>query len=137
MPSVSFTVGRVLTANQNPFPADYPYRVGGNFSAPYRARQIRADRRGAEVDGGGDDGGAGGCLLVATIWRGTWWRPGSGSRSKPQLAAAVEILAGLERADDAEAGRAAGDDLRLWRLRRMIAEKAAGQPGGGVQPGHR
>ncbi len=41
--------GIIVTANQNPFPADYPYRVGGEFAAPYRARQIRdllAPRRG-------------------------------------------------------------------------------------------
>jgi penicillin amidase len=32
----------VVSANQNPFPADYPYRVDGNFGSPYRANQIRA-----------------------------------------------------------------------------------------------
>ncbi|HEY1948733.1 MAG TPA: penicillin acylase family protein [Bryobacteraceae bacterium] len=34
--------GIVATANQNPFPADYPYRVSGNFADKYRVRQIRA-----------------------------------------------------------------------------------------------
>jgi penicillin amidase len=33
--------GMIVTANQNPFSADYPYPVNGNFSPPYRARQIR------------------------------------------------------------------------------------------------
>ena len=33
--------GMIATANQNPFPPDYPYPVNGNFAAPYRARQIR------------------------------------------------------------------------------------------------
>ncbi len=33
--------GLIATANQNPFPADYPYPVNGNFAAPYRVRQIR------------------------------------------------------------------------------------------------
>ncbi len=33
--------GLLVAANQNPFPAAYPYRVGGRFAAPYRARQIR------------------------------------------------------------------------------------------------
>ncbi len=33
--------GLVVTANQNPFPSDYPYHVGGNFASPYRSRQIR------------------------------------------------------------------------------------------------
>jgi penicillin amidase len=34
--------GLIVTANQNPFPANYPYPVSGNFASPYRARQIRA-----------------------------------------------------------------------------------------------
>ena len=39
--------GAVVTANQNPFPADYPYRVTGHFATPYRAIEIRTllDRR--------------------------------------------------------------------------------------------
>ncbi|HUS08157.1 MAG TPA: penicillin acylase family protein [Bryobacteraceae bacterium] len=34
--------GVIITANQNPFPADYKYRVNGSFAPPYRARQIQA-----------------------------------------------------------------------------------------------
>ncbi len=33
--------GIIATANQNPFPLNYPYTVDGNFAPPYRARQIR------------------------------------------------------------------------------------------------
>jgi penicillin amidase len=33
--------GYVVTANQNPFPANYKYPVHGDFSPPYRANQIR------------------------------------------------------------------------------------------------
>lgn len=33
--------GYVVTANHNPFPADYKYTVHGDFSPPYRANQIR------------------------------------------------------------------------------------------------
>ena len=33
--------GVVVTANQNPFPKDYKYSVHGDFSAHYRANQIR------------------------------------------------------------------------------------------------
>ncbi len=40
--------GRIVTANQNPFPASFPYRVGGNFAAPYRARQIEQMLRSRE-----------------------------------------------------------------------------------------
>jgi penicillin amidase len=34
--------GVIVTANQNPFPKDYPYPVNGSFAPPLRARQIRA-----------------------------------------------------------------------------------------------
>jgi penicillin amidase len=34
--------GIVATANQNPFPAEYPYHVDGSFADEYRIRQIRA-----------------------------------------------------------------------------------------------
>ncbi len=34
------TSGYIVTANQNPFPEDYPYKVAGGFAAPYRATQI-------------------------------------------------------------------------------------------------
>ncbi len=33
--------GIIVSANQNPFPADYPYRTGGNFASYYRSSQIR------------------------------------------------------------------------------------------------
>ncbi|MBS1833744.1 MAG: penicillin acylase family protein, partial [Acidobacteria bacterium] len=33
--------GYIVTANQNPFPADYKYPVHGDFSATYRTEQIR------------------------------------------------------------------------------------------------
>jgi penicillin G amidase len=33
--------GVIVTANQNPFPPDYPYTVNGNFASQYRSRQIR------------------------------------------------------------------------------------------------
>lgn len=32
--------GYIVTANQNPFPADFAYHVNGNFAATYRSRQI-------------------------------------------------------------------------------------------------
>jgi penicillin G amidase len=39
--------GIIATANQNPFPPDYPYPVGGNFAPPDRALQIRNRLRAA------------------------------------------------------------------------------------------
>ena len=32
--------GFVVTSNQNPFPADFPYRVNGTFAPRYRSRQV-------------------------------------------------------------------------------------------------
>ncbi|MCS7024679.1 MAG: penicillin acylase family protein [Bryobacteraceae bacterium] len=34
--------GYIITANQNPFPENYPYAVNGNFASYYRSRQIEA-----------------------------------------------------------------------------------------------
>jgi penicillin amidase len=34
--------GYIVTANQNPFPASYPYVVSGSFASPYRSAQILA-----------------------------------------------------------------------------------------------
>lgn len=34
--------GVVATANQNPFPPDFPYRIDGDFADRYRVQQIRA-----------------------------------------------------------------------------------------------
>jgi len=33
--------GMIVSANQNPFPRDFPYRVSGYFASEYRYRQIR------------------------------------------------------------------------------------------------
>src|SRR5579871_1549155 len=42
MPSVyNPASGLIVTANQNPFPADFPYPINGNFAPPYRAHRIR------------------------------------------------------------------------------------------------
>ncbi len=40
-PSYNPARGWIVTANQNPFPENYAYRVSGEFGAPYRAREIR------------------------------------------------------------------------------------------------
>jgi penicillin amidase len=34
--------GWIITANQNPFPENYPYRVDGDFAPPYRSLEIRS-----------------------------------------------------------------------------------------------
>ncbi len=45
--------GWIITANQNPFPENYPYRVHGDFAAPFRsleARNLLAARGGWKPD---------------------------------------------------------------------------------------
>jgi penicillin amidase len=44
--------GLVVTANQSPFPANYPYHLNGVFDSPYRANQI-FDRLSAKAAGAG------------------------------------------------------------------------------------
>jgi penicillin G amidase len=34
--------GWIITANQNPFPENYPYRVHGDFASPYRSLEIKS-----------------------------------------------------------------------------------------------
>ncbi len=34
--------GWIVTANQNPFPGNYPYRVHGDFASPFRSLEIRS-----------------------------------------------------------------------------------------------
>jgi len=34
--------GWIITANQNPFPANFPYRVNGQFGPPFRSQEIRS-----------------------------------------------------------------------------------------------
>jgi penicillin amidase len=138
MPSVyNPPSGRVLTANQNPFPADYPYRVGGNFSAPYRARQI-ADRIGAAPKWTA----AATMEVQADVYSGlshhlaghvvAAWERQRGS--KPQLAAAVELLRGWNGQMMPELAAPLVMTYTYQHLRRMIAEKAAGQPGAEYSP---
>ena len=43
LPSIYNPAGGIIaTANQNPFPPGYPYRIDGGFADPYRVDQIRA-----------------------------------------------------------------------------------------------
>jgi penicillin amidase len=36
------SAGMIVTANQNPFPDNYPYPINGNFASHYRSSQIRS-----------------------------------------------------------------------------------------------
>ncbi len=132
MPSVyNPPSGRVLTANQNPFPANYPYLVSGNFSAPYRARQI-ADRIGAVPKWTA----ASTIELQADVYSGlshhlaghvvaAWARRGSPAN----LAPAVALLREWNGQMMPELAAPLVITYTYQHLRRMIAEKAAGQSG--------
>lgn len=87
--------GVIVTANDNPFPAGYPYRVSGNFASPYRARQIRdlllrrKDWRAEEMTAVQKDVYSGLCDLLARQVVAAWDRRGLAS---PGLADAVRVL---------------------------------------------
>jgi len=100
--------GIVASANQDPFPPDYPYPVNGNFAPPYRARQIR-DRLAA---------------------RGGWRAADLSGVQMDVYSAFSRFLAGqLVAAYDARHARNAGLEDAVTLLRRwdgrMEADKAA------------
>lgn len=126
--------GRVITANQNPFPETYKHRIGGNFGAPYRSRQIRD-------------------LLSA---RGGWKTEDMLAIQKDVYSPFTHFLAQqiVAAADSRNGANGSGnrseaiDELRRWngqmergmaapvvvslayqRLRKMIGERAAPGPG--------
>jgi len=120
--------GIAVSANQNPFPRDYPYRVGGRFAPGYRARRIR--RLLSEKD----HWTAEAMLAVQTdiydpylhgLARravAAWDRRPKGG---PTLAAAVDRLRGWD-GRMAKASPAALIARLLFRhLRREVAERAA------------
>ena len=90
--------GIIVTANQNPFPPDYPYPVNGNFAPPARSSQIfqkLSARTGWRADQ---------MLAVQTdIYSGPWKR------------LAGELVAAFDRHKAKNAGlQQATDLLRAW-----------------------
>ncbi len=124
--------GLIVTANQNPFPADYPLPVSGGFAPQYRARQIRA-------------------MLSAH----TGWKPANMltvqkdvysafskflasqavaafDRKKPsgeQIARAAGLLKDWNGQMDKDSSAALMTDLLYRELRRSIAESASPKKG--------
>ena len=99
--------GLIVTANQNPFPPDYPYNVNGNFAPYYRSKQI-LDRLLARPKWTPED-----LLSVqADVYSafskflgGRWWRhPEAQAHNPPSRA--VELL-----------GAGTGRWTRTWRRR--------------------
>ena len=120
--------GIVATANQNPFPRDYPYRVSGRFAPGYRARRIR------ELLSKGQAWTAEGMLAVqidvydAFLHRlaervaGAWDRR---PQDDPKLAEAVEELRRWDGRMDKDSPAALIARLVFQHLRREVAEQAA------------
>jgi len=122
----------IVTANQNPFPESYPYRVGGNFSAPYRSAQIynlltrRTGWRAQEIAAVQRDVYSGFCELLARQIVAAYDRRGMAS---PRLAGAVKILRSWN--GQMEGGAAPMIvTLAFDQLRKAVAERAS--PGKGA-----
>ncbi len=125
--------GIIVTANNNPFPTNYPYRVDGNFAAPYRTDRIRhllGARNGWRVQEmlgvQTDIHSAFGSYLAREIVA-AYARRGVGG---PEIGQAVEALRTWD--GRMEQGRAAPFVLTLayQHLRNEIAERAS--PGNGL-----
>ena len=124
--------GVIVTANQNPFPADYPYRVGGNFASHYRARQIRsmldarrgwkpADMLAVQKDVYSAFGHFLAQQAVAAVER----RKAGG----PGLSEAVEVLLDWNGQMDKDSAAALVVELLFRDLRKTVAERAAPSKG--------
>ena len=103
-PSINPPAGLIVTANQNPFPADYPYRGERKLRVPLTARSRSATMLSARNgwQAGGDAGRAERRLFRVQPLPGAvhWWRPTtSGKAHNPGLDGRRRPAARLERAD--------------------------------------
>jgi penicillin G amidase len=124
--------GLIVTANQNPFPDGYSYRVSGNFSAPYRSTQIynllsrRKGWRAQEMAAVQKDVYSGFCELLARQIVAAYDRRGMASQ---HLADAVKILRSWN--GQMEGGPASMIvTLTFEQLRKAVGERAS--PGKGA-----
>lgn len=124
--------GLIVTANQNPFPADYAYRVNGNFASPYRAQQIRAllsardSWKPDEILAVQKDVYSGFLRFLAQqVVQAYDRRKPAGS----ELATAVEALRDWNGQMERESAAAMIADELYLRLRQTVAERAAPHKG--------
>ena len=124
--------GMVITANQNPFPANYIYRVDGSFAPQYRSQQIRAlvqSRKGWKSEEllavQKDVYSAFSHFLARQIVAAFDKRGGKNAELQP----AVTSLRNWNGQMDKDSTPAFIAALAFTNLRRIIGEKAAGAAG--------
>jgi len=116
--------GRLVTANQNPFPQDYRYPVNGNFASHFRATQIqtRLDSR-PKWDVGGfqqlqaDNYSAFDHHLAARLAR--------AAQGRSNLAFAAKLLAAWNGQMEAHRPEPLITQLAFVEFRKILAEAAA------------
>ena len=124
--------GMVVTANQNPFPADYKYAVGGDFAPHYRSHQIRqllSKRNGwkpedmlvVQKDVYSSFSNFLAQQLVAA------YKKKNGSN--PSLAPAVEVLSSWDGQMDKDSAAPMIAAMAFQELRKAVAERAAPRRG--------
>ncbi len=125
--------GLIVTANQNPFPASYPYRVSGGFASHYRSKQIRTLL--AQRDGWKPDqilavqkdvySGFAHYLAQQTV--------AAFDRRKPsaaELADAVGVLRNWDGQMDKDLAAPMLTEMLYLQIRQSLAERAAPKKGG-------
>jgi penicillin G amidase len=125
--------GFVVSANQNPFPPDYPYHVSGPFAPPYRSRQILDMLRAS----GNRITPADGLRIQKDVYSGfhkflarqfaSAWSEGKGSSQA--FTDAIAMLRNWDGQMDQERAEPLIVTLAYQYLRKAIAERAA--PGNG------
>jgi len=120
--------GMVVTANQNPFPPGYAYRVGGGFDAGYRSRQIvhllsaRTGWRAGDMSSVQKDVYSAFTHFLARQAVAAYDARGSGNQG---LSEPVQILRAWNGQMDKSLAAPAVAALLYQHLRRRIVERAA------------
>lgn len=123
--------GRIVTGNQNPFPANYPYAVDGNFAPHYRSNRIaeELDRKpkwtAAEMVKLQADIYSPFSHFLAQQLTAAWDRK---KATNPDLKDAIELLREWNGEMRAELAAPAVVNYATNHLRRAIATKASNLP---------
>ena len=123
--------GMIVTGNQNPFPATYPYTVSGNFAPHYRANRIRSELQRQEKWSPEEmvrlqtDVYSPFSHFLAQQITAAWDRK---KATNPQLTDAIALLRNWNGEMRAEAAAPVIVTYTANQLRRAIATKAANTP---------